>query len=170
MDGYGQPPRRPGTLMIVLGWALLFAVVVYFFHHMLSAPNVSESTIFIEDGRQKVSIRADASGHYSARGSVNGVPVVFVLDTGASQVALPQEVAEAAGLELGRRISVGTANGTASAWATRIEELEFAGMRFANVRGIVLENMDEDMVLFGMNAIRGLDMAQSGGVLELSRP
>lgn len=156
--------------MIILGWALLFAVVMYFFHHMFYVPEVSRSMAFVEDGRKKVSIEADAFGHYSSHGNINGVPVVFVLDTGASEVALPREVANAAGLELGRELEARTANGTARAWATRIERLEFAGLGFRNVKAIVLENMDEEMVLFGMNAIRGLDMAQSGGVLVLSRP
>lgn len=156
--------------MLVLGWALLFFVVAYFFHHMFYVPEVSNATIIIEEGQRTVNIEEDLSGHYSARGDINGYPVVFVLDTGASEVAIPQAVAEAAGLELGAPLRVRTANGIGDGWSTRIDRLEFAGIGIRNVKAIVLENMDEDLVLFGMNAIRGLDMHQSGGVLKISRP
>ena len=86
--------------------------------------------------------RADGAGHFLIDASVNGAPVRFLLDTGASLVALTPEDARAAGLDpvaLSYSAVMSTANGAARAAPTRLRSLRLGQLEIEDVPAVVME-------------------------------
>lgn len=119
---------------------------------------------------ERVVLEAGPGGHYAVPGEINGRPVKFLVDTGASHVAVPAALADDLGLERGHRIQVATAAGQTSAYHTRIDRIALGGIELRNVRGSINPSMDADFVLLGMTFLRHLDFRQEGGRLVLEPP
>lgn len=114
--------------------------------------------------------RADRSGHYLVEASVNGAPVRFLVDTGATVVALTPEDARAAGLAPGDlRFSqvMSTANGAARAAPTRLRSLRLGQLELEDVPAVVMER-PMAISLLGMSFLSRLDgYSIRDGVLTL---
>ena len=117
------------------------------------------------DGAQRLVLEASPGGHYLVPGEINGEPVSFLVDTGASHVAVPAHLAERLGLSRGRRIAVNTAAGRASAYDTTIDEIAIGGLSVSRVGGSINPSMNSDFVLLGMTFLRHVDLRQRGGQL-----
>jgi aspartyl protease family protein len=115
-------------------------------------------------GAAMVILEQDRSGHYVAEGQINGRPVTFLVDTGATDVALPESMARALGLEFGPRVQVMTAAGPATAWVTRLDEVTVGGIRRENVRATITDG-EFNGILLGMSFLRHFDLQQSDGRL-----
>jgi aspartyl protease family protein len=104
------------------------------------------------------------NGHFEVRGSVDGAPVEFLVDTGATSTVLTAADARRAGLDpdgLSFSIPVATANGTARAAAARAEELMVGSIVRRNVTVMVAPDGSLQQSLLGMNFIStlsGFDM------------
>lgn len=115
-------------------------------------------------------IRANRRGDYIAHARVDGVPVAFLVDTGASDVVLSRADARRVGfdpdaLRYTRRYA--TANGPVFAAPIRLREIAVGGVRVANVRGAVTDS-DLGTSLLGMSFINRLSGFElSGGALTL---
>ena len=120
------------------------------------------------DGDRRLTLEAGPGGHYLVPGEINGATVDFLVDTGASHVAVPAHMAGRLGLTRGRRMQVNTAAGRAVAWDTTIDEIAVGRLRARDIRGSINPNMDSDFVLLGMTFLRHVDMRQRGGRLILS--
>lgn len=86
--------------------------------------------------------RAGPTGHFLVEASVDGTPVRFLVDTGASLVALTPEDARAAGLDpatLSYSAVMSTANGTARAAPVRLRSLRLGQLEVEDVRAVVME-------------------------------
>ena len=70
-------------------------------------------------------LKRGSHGHYIFPGEINGRPVVFLLDTGATLVSVPARLAEELNLQAGAYQNSITANGTVTTRATRIARLAF---------------------------------------------
>lgn len=92
-------------------------------------------------------------GHFRASGKINNVPVTFLIDTGASSIAISEEIAKKAGLKAISKIKSATANGTTSAHTTTIDQLSIAGMNFKDEPAVILPNMDNEALL-GMSFLK----------------
>lgn len=119
---------------------------------------------------ERVVLEASPGGHYAVPGEINGRPVKFLVDTGASHVAVPAALAEDLNLERGPRIRVATAAGETTAYHTRIDRIALGGIELLNIRGSINPSMDADFVLLGMTFLRHLDFSQKDGRLILERP
>lgn len=115
-------------------------------------------------GQDQVVLRRDRAGHFTAQGSINGVAVGFLVDTGATDVAVPQDLARSLGLEFGPEVTVMTAAGPVPAWMTRIEEVRIGGLALENVRGTITRGPFRE-VLLGMSFLRHFRMTQQGDEL-----
>ncbi|MEN6541921.1 TIGR02281 family clan AA aspartic protease [Parvibaculum sp.] len=104
----------------------------------------------------------DLSGHFVADALVNGTHVRFMVDTGASDVALTADDARRLGFDpakLAYTIPYSTANGTAMAAPVTLDEIEIAGIRMRNVRASVSRD-GLTQSLLGMSfldALRGFE-------------
>ena len=119
------------------------------------------------DGNVMVVLEQDRNGHYEAEGSINGQQVSFLVDTGATDVAMPESTARALGLKFGPRVKVMTAAGPATAWVTRLDEVTVGGLRRTNVRASITAG-EFDGILLGMSFLKHYSLQQSDGRLMIS--
>jgi aspartyl protease family protein len=155
---------RAGTLMIAAGWLLLAGLIWWGMDGYLN-PNAGLSRM--TDDRGEITLKRGPDGHFRAPGEINGAPVDFLVDTGATVVALPEEVARQLGLERGPAHSVHTANGRAVAYSTRLHQLDLGGARAENVAASIVPGMTGDEALLGMSFLSRFDIAMTGDTLTL---
>lgn len=121
-----------------------------------------------ETSASVIHLNADQQGHFSADGSINGVPMKFLLDTGATVIAMDRNQARRAGIDLSRAeaMRVQTANGVVRAWRVRLASVKLGSVTQANVEAAV---MDAEMpqVLLGMSFLNRMDMQRNGQVMTL---
>jgi aspartyl protease family protein len=114
--------------------------------------------------------RANAQGHVVVEAAVNGVPVRFLVDTGATMVVLTLKDAAAAGLsgsDLVFSMRTSTANGVARAAPVRLRELRIDQLMVRDVAAAVVENLN--ISLLGQSFLTRLDgYEMRDGVLTLS--
>lgn len=136
------------------------------FYLLFSMLEKGGSTISSVDsnGVAMVVLEQDRSGHYVAEGQINGRPFKFLVDTGATDVALPESTARALGLDFGPRVQVMTAAGPASAWVTRLDVVSVGGIRRENVRATITDG-EFNGILLGMSFLRHFSLQQSDGRL-----
>jgi aspartyl protease family protein len=120
--------------------------------------------------RQTVTLAADASGHYFADGAINGVPMRFVVDTGATSIAIPAADAQRLGIDYrkGERGQVHTANGTVAAYRVRFDTVKLGAIELAGVEGVVIER-GLSIGLLGMSFLSRVEMKRDGQNMVLIR-
>lgn len=159
--------RKRGGRMIFIGWAAAFAFAFLFFQFVLDYrqnPN-QLSVLAAQDGA--LTLKRNAAGHYLAEGTLNGRKTTFLLDTGATRIAVPAHIADETGLPRRRLQRVSTAAGDAAAYSTVIEHLQIGGLVFSGMSGVIIPDMEGDTVLLGMNALEHLYITQHDGELSL---
>lgn len=169
-----QDLSRPiGRSMLIAAWIAAFLLLVFFFSQVLERqanPNPDPALTQAADGGYQVVLRRNGAGHYVANGRINGVPVRFLLDTGATQIALPLGLARRLGLRLTPGLPSVTANGTVETWSALLDRVDLGGLVATQVRASVLPDMPSDEVLLGMNYLKRLEMIQRGDTLTLRAP
>lgn len=150
----------------IAGLALLFMLFDRLFERQEN-PNPSPVLTQSLDGVPQVVLERNRAGHFVASGSINGVPVRFLVDTGATDVALPLPLARRLDLPMRPGGMSVTANGTVRTWLTRLDRVELGGLAAENVRASVLPSMPGEDVLLGMSYLRHLEMIQRGDRLIL---
>lgn len=108
---------------------------------------------------QAVLIRKSLSGHFEAAGEVNGQPVIFLMDTGATTIALSHDDALRIGFsedDLSYSLVINTANGQARAAAVRLETVAIGPVVRNGLRAMVAEPGRLEQSLLGMNFISSL--------------
>jgi aspartyl protease family protein len=121
-------------------------------------------------GRQIVTIAADARGHFVADGAINGSGMRFVVDTGATMIAISVAEANRLGLDYrkGRRGFVQTANGTATAYAMKFDTVKVGGIELNGVDGMVVES-GLGIALLGMSFLNRVEMRREGETMTLTK-
>ena len=152
----------------------------------------SESATFLVEGKQQtlkmgqaasvagasgpannspVSLYADQAGHFFGNLSINGASLKYVVDTGATTVALNSGDAKFAKIdyEKGERIIMSTANGEVSAYLVKLNTLKIGTIILNNVEATVNEGGSPSVVLLGMTALNHLDMKRDNSIMTLSK-
>jgi aspartyl protease family protein len=163
-------PSRVGKAMLVGAWIVGLTILVLLFHRLVSdQQNPNRDVVALEDpaGRPQVMLARNRVGHYVADGRINGRPVTFLVDTGATDVALPLAVARRLDLPLGAPRVSRTANGDVQVWSARLESVDLGGLTVRGVRAAVLPNMPGDEVLLGMSYLKHFELIQRDGTLSL---
>lgn len=106
-------------------------------------------------------------GHYFIDGAVNDNYLNFVIDTGATTVALPLATAANAGVKCKNRAIMQTGNGTTQGCTATIEKLKFGHFTLRYVDAVVLPNLRQP--LLGMNVLKQFRVEQDNGEMRLSR-
>jgi aspartyl protease family protein len=122
------------------------------------------------DDRQSAVLAADGRGHFLADGSINGGSMRFILDTGATSIALPAADAVRLGIDYrkGVRGLIHTANGPAPAWRVKLDRVRVGAIELQNVDALVLEQ-GLDVALLGMSFLNRVEMFRSGETMTLKR-
>ncbi|WP_137821212.1 TIGR02281 family clan AA aspartic protease [Pseudomonas sp. D(2018)] len=163
------PGRRAGRVMLVLAWGIGLILAARFFgiwEERQHNPN-REPTSVHGDGYVEVRLASSRQGHYLLNGRIDGQGVTFLLDTGATQVAVPARLAERLGLAPGASVTLSTANGRVTGRRTQLQELRLGDIRLTQVPAIIVPGMDGDEVLLGMSALKQLEFTQRDGTLVL---
>ncbi len=119
----------------------------------------------------RIAIAPDAQGQYRVRGSINGQPADFLVDTGASIVVINGNRARALGLDLerGRSGSIQTAQGNVAAHFLDLDEVAVAGIETAGVQAAIVEGDFPTDILLGMSFLRDVTIEARDGVMTLIR-
>src|SRR2546421_7578519 len=120
-------------------------------------------------GRARATLAADPRGHFFADGAVNGVPLRFVVDTGATLISLPRSDADRLGIDYrsGRRGSSRTANGVVPVYLVKLDSVKVGGIELHNVDALVHDGSGLDQALLGMSFLNRLEMQRDGATMTL---
>ena len=164
-DYESNPESRIGRRMIWLA-ALGLLGGLYALFSMLEQGG---GTVVSVDagGAAMIVLAQDRNGHYQVEGTINNQTVNFLVDTGATDVAIPESMARAMGLEFGPRIQVMTAAGPSKAWMTRLNEVSIGGISRRDVRATITSG-EFSGVLLGMSFLKHYNLRQQDGKLVIS--
>jgi aspartyl protease family protein len=121
-------------------------------------------------GGSAVTLKADARGHFLADGQVNGGSIRFLVDTGATLIALPAADARRLGIDYlkGQRGTVQTAGGPASAYKVTLDTVRVGDIAINQVDAVVID-ADLPFALLGMSFLNRTEMKRAGETMVLIR-
>lgn len=151
------------TLFFTVLW-LLLASVIYFLVENIQNPNKAyrlgeASTVVLQRG---------LDGHYRSEAFINGKKVDVLVDTGATGVAISQQLADQLGLKSVTAIGVNTANGGSVGYIVRLKSVKIGGIEESNVSAMIAPNLEGD-VLLGMSFLGRLDVRLFKGEMTLQQ-
>ena len=110
----------------------------------------------------------DGTGMFRTGGSINGTLVSFLVDTGASSVAMNSNIAKRVGINYmltGKPMRVQTAQGTTKAWSVKLDRLRVGTIELTNIDAAVLEGSYPVEVLLGMSFLGRLNVQHQGELM-----
>jgi len=168
--GNEDPNKKMGFTMIIAMWLIIFAMLAWFFSGVLdhqNNPNQAVVTQYMADNVKEVVLQRNRFGHYVTDGEINGVPVEFMLDTGATGVVVPADLARKLSLTKGSPITVQTANGAVNAYAIKLDRVAIGDISLPRVKAILNPADQSDVVLLGMSFLKHIEFTQRGDTLIL---
>lgn len=121
-------------------------------------------------GSRKVVLRPDSQGHFRGNGWINNKPMDYMVDTGASVVALSQQDAQRLGLntEQGQRVMLSTANGNVQGWRVQLPSMRVGDIQLHGVDAVITPQ-DMPYVLLGNSFLSKLHLTRSGNQMVLEQ-
>lgn len=158
-------------VMVVIAWAVALIFMTYLFQQFLNDeynPNQQLAENIKPGEIREVVLQRNAQGHYVANGLINGQRVTFLLDTGATDVAIPESLADQLRLPRETGGFSQTANGRVAVWGTTLKSVQLGVIKLRNVRAMIVPSMGADTpVLLGMSFLKQLELIQREGLLTL---
>lgn len=154
--------------MMIIAMIIGLGLLTQYFQAVIDTqinPNQNIQSTQNSDRLIEISLKRNRAGHYVGTGVINGRQAVFLLDTGATYVAVPERQAARLGLKKGRRVPISTANGRTTGYQTHIEQLSIGQIHLYNVKAIITPNLEE--ILLGMSVLKQLEFTQRGNVLTI---
>ena len=151
----------PRTLKFAIVWLVLGAIV--FVGYQWRSHEAQKATFTTRGGI--VEIRRGDDGHYHWPGTLNGASVDFLVDTGASGVAIPTALAERLRLRGDETVRSSTAGGWVTGRVVRADLVLEGGVRADRLRMVALPNLDAP--LLGMDVLGRLHWQQRDGALRI---
>ncbi len=130
------------------------------------------STQFIQPRQVIEQIMADERGMFRAHGSINGQSVRFLVDTGASSVALSATDARRLGIQYrldGIRVTANTASGLAKGWRIRLDTVRLGQLLEKNVEAVVVDGDHPRQVLLGMTFLKRMRVDKDGDRMQITQ-
>lgn len=158
--------------MYLVAFALLLSMLTWLFSQYSSNKKntvYETSTFETKNGDIGVSLLKSRSGHYIARGKINGQLVEFMVDTGATDVVVSEKLAIKAGLKKKRQVTIMTANGQTNGWSANITSLQLGQIEERNVRAVIVPSLGDMHTLLGMSFLERLTFAQTGNELIIKK-
>ncbi len=122
--------------------------------------------------QSEVQIWRNTSGMFNTVGSINGLPVSFLVDTGATQVAMNAAQARRLGIDYrvdGQPTSVTTASGVVSAYTVMLDSVKVGEIELLNVAGVVIEGAQPERALLGMSYLGRVKLSNDGRLMTLQK-
>lgn len=121
-------------------------------------------------GAQSVTLPADARGHFFAQGTINGGHMQFLVDTGASSIAIGTSDARRLGLNLNgaQMIRLNTANGNSVGYLVQLREVNVGGIIVYGIDAVVTDGI-QGPALLGMTFLNRMEMKRDGQTMVLTK-
>lgn len=121
-------------------------------------------------GGSQIVLTAGSGGHFVTAGAINGKAVRFVVDTGATSVAMGFAEAEHLGLDYrkGQRLNVSTANGNVPAYRVRLGEVRIGDVVVYDIEATVVPAQME-FILLGNSFLTRFQMKRENETMTLSK-
>lgn len=121
--------------------------------------------------KKQLRINSGQHGHYFYRGSINGFSVDFLVDTGASSIAINANTAKRLGIS--RRMSrgnvyVNTANAKVTGYLVTLREVKLGAIVVNNIEAVIMPNEYPEKILLGNSFLSKCDIKIENGVLVLT--
>ncbi|RLA21418.1 MAG: TIGR02281 family clan AA aspartic protease [Gammaproteobacteria bacterium] len=156
--------------MIYGAWIIALLMLTWLFDNYLGKqhnPNQMVSSEIDGNGIREVTLKQNRQGHYIASGFINEQKVTFLVDTGATTVSIPGNLANKLNLPFGLAQRVRTANGDTIAYSTTLNSIRLGNIKLYKLKATIAPKMAGDGVLLGMNFMRQLEMIQRDNQLTL---
>ena len=128
--------RTAGKGMLILSLTIGLILLTFVFDTLLKRqinPNRNPESIELNSGIREVTLQRNRQGHYIGDGTINDIPVTFLLDTGATDVAIPETIADQANLKKGAARVAVTANGSVNVYSTKIGKLTLGNISLEDI-------------------------------------
>jgi len=121
-------------------------------------------------GGSRIVLPADSRGHFMTQGAINGRPVTFMLDTGATSIALSAADAQRIGLDYskGQRVQMNTANGVSNGYKLRLQSVRVGDVEVYDIDAIV-SPQPMPFVLLGNSFINRFSMRRDADQMVLEK-
>lgn len=165
-----NPGKSMGRGMLVASCVLILIALTYLFDGVLDRqmnPNQRPVSTVDDTGIRQVELQRNRQGHYVSSGQINGVTVQFLLDTGATDVAIPLEIARQTNLSRGIEGRARTAAGSTIIYDTHIDELRLGSIFLQDIDASIVPAMGGETILLGMSALQQIEFSQRGTTLTL---
>ena len=169
MTSENKEQKQLGNKFIFAMWIVVMIMAFFLFDNLLESDhNPNQRVNFQKIGQQSVvTLKRNRHGHYVTRGKINNHPVTFMLDTGASDISIPDKTAKKLKLSYGLEREYQTANGTIVANLTTLNSVSIGNIELKNVRASINPQMDNDEILLGMSFLKYIEFTQRGDTLIL---
>lgn len=174
MGNHDQQKSSPPSMnwnFLIIGWIILIGLLTLVaakWEERQHNPNQQPITQTNELGAIELVLQRNRYGHYITSGLINGQEVTLLLDTGATYVAVPENMAEKLGLKKMARGQSSTANGIVDTYLTRIERLSIGSIEVYDVAASINPGMNHDTsILLGMSVLKNIEFTQRGDQLTL---
>ena len=157
------PGELPRTLKLVTVWLLLGAALFVGVQAWLSQQQRARFSVDAVSG--VIELQRGSDGHFHWPGTLNGIAVDFLVDTGATGTAIPQALADRAGLVAEGSMRSSTAGGVVQGTIARADVALQGGVRADRLRVAVLPRLESP--LLGMDVLSKMRFTQSEGELRL---
>jgi aspartyl protease family protein len=116
-----------------------------------------------------MTLYVNKEGHFFGEGKINGHPVRFLLDTGATVVTMSSAEARRLGIDYpkGSEGESSTAGGTVRAWSVVLDSVRLGGITLNQVEGVVIDGDSLPFVLLGMSALTRMEAKRNGVSMTL---
>ena len=169
MSSESNEHKRLGHKFIIAMWIALMIMVFFLFNDLLENdynPNQQVKSE-IADQQRVVVLKRNRYGHYVTQGKINNHAVTFLLDTGASDISIPDKIARKLKLKYGQERRYQTANGIIVGNLTLLNQVSLGNIQLRNIRASINPKMDNDEILLGMSFLKNIEFTQRGDTLIL---
>lgn len=159
-----------GLGMMILAWVVFLGLGILFFGDVLEKqfnPNQRLDTQYSKAGMREVVLQRNKFGHYVTSGTINGQPVTFMLDTGATGVAIPEAIARKLDIPRGRPYRTQTANGISTSYAASLDSVAVGEIELRDVQAGIAPGLAMNQILLGMTFLKHIEFTQRGDTLIL---
>lgn len=162
--------NKISRMMVSLTWIGLLGMLVIGFDRYLGQqenPNERPDVNYASDGAAEVVLKQNRQGHYIVGGQLNGHWATMVLDTGATNISIPGELARKMGLVEGKPERTRTANGDIVVYRVLLGSVSVGAIELKHVAAHINPHMNGNVVLLGMSFLKHVEMVQKDKELTL---
>jgi aspartyl protease family protein len=161
--------KRLGHKFIIAMWIAVMIMVFFLFDNLLERDyNPNQQVNIQKVGQQRVVVlKRNRYGHYVTQGEINNHSVTFLIDTGASDISIPDKIAKKLKLKYGQERRYQTANGVIIGNLTTLKTVSIGNIKLQNVRASINPKMKNDEILLGMSFMKYIEFTQRGDTLIL---